>query len=716
MIDLDTVKHHPVIDDMASVLCNRTQNQDRGFFDIEAAYFLGKMAASMRVAIITKDRGEVPVNIYALALATSGAGKGYSVSVLEDEFLSGFKNRFMNDTFPTIADDSIYNRAVDRAIRNGSGDEKAELEALKREFRDAGALAFTFDSGTPAAVKQMRQKLLLADCGAINYQVDEIGSNLVNSTELLNVYLELYDQGKIKQKLTKNTKENVRSEEIDGKTPANMLLFGTPSKLLDGGPTEEYFYSFLETGYARRCLFGIGGKHRASKSLPAEEIFRRLTDPTNNHIIQKWHTHFSNLADPNYYNWKITVDDTVAVELIRYKSHCENIADALPDNEEILKSEVSHRYYKALKLAGAYAFIDESMELELDHLYQAIKLVEQSGECFKSILRREKAYAKLARYLAGTGTEQTHADLNEALPFYKTGIGARNEMMSMAMAWGSKNHIIIKKTYSDGIEFYKGETLEETNLDKLLVSYSTDMAFNYHAVNAPFNQFDKMVLADGIHWTNHGFKNQHRKEENAIEGFNVLVLDVDGGTSLVTAHDLLKDYTFMTYTTKRHTEAENRFRLVIPMNYKLKLDSDDYSEFMQNIVNWLPFKVDEQANQRSRKWLSNPNGTSHYNSGKLLDVLKFVPKTAKNEQYSKDFQTVANLDNLERWFAEKMSSGNRNNHLIRFALALVDSGVSYNEIEGRVLHLNKSIQNPLTEDEIRNTVLVTVAQKCAVQP
>ena len=90
MIDLDTINHHPAIDEIVAVICNKTQNVDRGFYDIEIAYFLGKMAASMRVALITKDRGEVPVNIYALALATSGSGKGYSVGIMENEFLQGF--------------------------------------------------------------------------------------------------------------------------------------------------------------------------------------------------------------------------------------------------------------------------------------------------------------------------------------------------------------------------------------------------------------------------------------------------------------------------------------------------------------------------------------------------------------------------------------------------------------------------------------------------
>ena len=70
--DLDKIPHHHAIEEITEVLCNKTQNTDKGFFRVTAAYFLGKMAAAQRAVVVTKDRGEVPVNIYALALATSG--------------------------------------------------------------------------------------------------------------------------------------------------------------------------------------------------------------------------------------------------------------------------------------------------------------------------------------------------------------------------------------------------------------------------------------------------------------------------------------------------------------------------------------------------------------------------------------------------------------------------------------------------------------------
>lgn len=710
MKDLSTIPHHPIIEEIVDTVCNKVQNQDRGFFRVITAYFLSKMAASMRAKVVTKDRGEIPVNVYATALATSGYGKGYSVNILETEFLSKFYKRFMSETFPTIAEEHLWKRAIERAAAEGAT-EDAEKEKLDKEFRQLGALAFTFDSGTEAAVKQMRQKLLLAQIGAINLQIDEIGSNLIKNTEVLNIFYELYDQGMIKQKLTKNTSENVRSEEIEGKTPTNALFFGAPSKLLDGGLTEDQFFSFLEAGYARRCLFAWGDKVFTETSLSAAEQYAMRIQPQNIATINTWADHFGFLADPVKFNWHMTVEDDVGIELLDYKIQCERLANQLPEHEEIQKNELSHRYYKALKLAGALAFVEESPEVTMDHLYAAIKLVEESGEAFKRLFNREKPYMRLARYIAANKIELTHPDLQQALPFYKSGAAARKEMMDMATAWGYKQHIIIRKTFIDGIEFFSGETLERTDLDKMMLSYSDHMAYNYQAESAPFDQLHNLTQAQGLHWANHSFENNHRSEQNVISGFNMVVLDIDGGISLDTAHELMQDYQFLTYTTKRHTPQENRFRLILPINYVLHLDQDDYQEFMNNLMAWLPFKTDESANQRSKKWETFDGGSYHYNEGELLDSLRFIPKTSKNEQYQQSMQSLESLDNLERWFAQRIASGNRNNQLIKYALALVDSGMNFLEVEQALFTFNSRLNNGLSEDELRNTILVTVAKK-----
>lgn len=723
IIDLTGVKHNAFLTEMVDVLCNKTQNDDRGFFQVEVAYFLGKMAANMRAIIVTKDRGDIPVNIYALALATSGFGKGHSVSIVEEQFMKGFKRRFMEDTMPIQAEDNFWELANSRAVKDGT-DQQAEFDKVVKLYNSKGAFPFTFDSGTTPAVKQLREKLLIGRIGAINLQIDEIGSNLVANTEVLTVFLELYDQGMVKQKLVKNTTDNQRAEEMDGRTPTNMLLFGTPSKLFDGGQTEDQFYSFLDTGYARRCLFGIGHvDKRAAATLSPTEIYHRLTHPTNQAAVNRLANHFHDLADPGGFGWRMEVEDAVAIKLLEYRLACEQASLNLPEHEEIQKAELNHRYFKALKLAGAYAFVDASAFIEMDHLMSAILLVEESGAAFKTILSREKAYVKLARYIAEVG-EVTHADLTEALPFYPKSRSPRDDMMALATAWGYKQHIIIKKTFTDGIEFFKGEKLKETDLQAVSLSYSDNWAYRFTAEpgGVPFHQLHLLTQSaqeDGqaFHWCNHSFKDGHRKEENVLPGFDLVVLDCDGEVSIDMARELLKDYTYLLYTTKRHQVpdeqgmAKDRFRIVLPINYRLTLDRDEYKEFMNSVMDWLPFTTDEGANQRARKWETYSGGGYFYNDGDLLDALPFIPKTARNEQYLSTTRQLQSLDNLERWFAQRIASGNRNNQMIKYALALVDSGTDLPTVNEQVHAFNKKLNNPLTEEEINSTIMITVAKR-----
>ena len=712
MIDLTNVQHHPVITEIVEVLCAKTQNTDGGFFRAELAYFLCKMAGCMRATVVTKDRGSIPINMYVIALANSGFGKGHSVGIMENEFIKGFKQRFTEETINIIAEKNLWKIATDRSIRNGA-DLQEEYDKTLAEYNRAGTYPFTFDSGSPEGIRQIRHKLLLANAGSINLQIDEIGSKLIGSTDILNVYLELYDQGSIKQKLIKNTNENKRNEDIDGKTPTNALLFGTPVKLLDGGQTEDQLYSFLETGYARRCLFGYGQQDRkAFHNQTATEIYQTLIQPNNTTLTDKWSDHFYNLADPAMFDWQIRVEDDVAIQLLEYKIACEKAADLMADHEEIKKAELSHRYFKALKLAGAFAFVDKSSIIAMDHLMQSILLVEESGVAFQIILNREKSYVKLAKYIASLDNEVTHADLLEALPFYKSGIAARNELMTLAMAWGYKKHIIIKKLFVDGIEFFKGETLKETDLNQMKISYSDHWAYNYLGEQVPFDQLHNLTQAPNMHWANHFFKNGHRSEETVNVGFNLLVIDIDEGVTVEAACELMKEYKYLIYTTKRHTDEANRFRMIFPINYILELDSEEYKEFMNNVMGWLPFKIDESANQRSRKWETFDGGNYVYNmDGEILDALPFIPKTSKNETYRQQFQKVESLDNLERWFAVRFASGNRNNQMIKFALALVDNGHSIIEVNKMVHAFNEKMSSPLTKDEIDSTVLKSVAKR-----
>ena len=252
-------------------------------------------------------------------------------------------------------------------------------------------------------------------------------------------------------------------------------------------------------------------------------------------------------------------------------------------HEEIRKAELRHRYFKALKLAGVYAFVDETDEVTDAQLMSAIKLVEDSGEAFDRILSREKNYVKLANYIAGVGKEVTHVDLVEDLPFYKGSNAQKQELMNLAVAYGYKHHIIIKKTFVDGIEFFKGESLKSTDLNELTVSYSGHVAYNYLSEPISFENLQQLCQMEDMHWVNHYLLkgksgDGHRDGANVIPGFNCIVIDVDEGTTLEEVKVLMKEYTYFIHTTKRHTDENHRFRLILPINYHLKLDEVEFKD------------------------------------------------------------------------------------------------------------------------------------------
>lgn len=710
--DLASMPFHPDVEKLSEVMSVKAQNSDKQFFRVAISYYMAAMASTMRAAIQTPDNRVLPVNMYAIGLAPSGSGKGLSTGMMEQEIVNDFREIFTNTTIELMAEMEFPKIATKRATRKGT-DPDDEMERIKKEWKETGEFLFSFDSGTKAALLQSRHKLKMAISGALNLQVDEIGDNLLGNKELLPCYLELYDTGQIKQKLVKNTSENVRFEDLPGITPANMLLFGTPTRLFDGGKTENEFFTFLETGYARRSFFAFVQKHIRKAPKNAEELYKHILEVNNDSYLDDLREKYAALADSVNVGKVLPMSPHVFKLLLQYRLDCENKADALAEHEDLLKTELTHRYSKVMKLAGAYAFLDEAAEIEEKHLFYAIRLAEESGKDFYSIVKRDKSHVRLAKYLAGIPEDSavTHADIVDDLPFYPQTQSKRADILQLAIGYGYRNNIIIKKSFDQGIEFLHGESLEETNLQKMMLSYSSDIADGYQFAEAPWDKLHNMTQQPALHWINHNTDNGHRSDDHIVPGFNLIVFDIDGTATLDEVNTLLKDFTYLTYTTKRHgQDGKDRFRLIFPTNYILKLSKSDYLTFMESVADWLPFEVDSKTFQRSRKWLTN-NGTYHYNEGKSFDVIPFIPRTERDEQRKRSLAEYGSLDALERWVLNNTGDGNRNNQLLRYALLLLDLGHSFEQIRTRVLEMNERIQGSLSETEVMGTIMVTVSKK-----
>jgi hypothetical protein len=715
-VQTEKFQMHPKQQKLVEILSAQTQNKDLLFFHVLVAYHFAKLASMMRTKIRIQGRGEIPVNLYAINLASSGSGKGHSMSIIEDEVVNLFREHFMGRTLHLAADMNIEKLAMKRATQHNK-DLQEEIDKLNREYMEAGPMLFSFDSGTTAAVKQMRHKLQLANCGAMSMEIDEIGYNLSSNKEVLTSFLELFDLGKLKQKLVKNTKENIRTQQLYGSTPTNMLLFGTPTRLLNGSATENEFYELLDSGLARRCFFGISKKRFAdNRQLKPEEVFQIFNDTAAHDFLADISNDLAVLAEPQNLHTTLDMPKDVAVQWLAYRLHCERLADQMSEHEELRRAELQHRYFKVAKLAGAYAFIDQSMQITEAHLQNAIALAEASGEAFESILTRDRPHVKLAAYICSIGREVTEADLVQDLAFFKGSDAARKTMLKLAMAYSFKNNMAIKKELVDEIEFYSGKYLPETDIENMILSYSQHQTNNYANKAVEFNKLHQLVTAKDYHWVNHYLRGNgidpggYRRDEFCKPEFNILVLDIDGGVSIQEVKNLFSDHTYLIHTTKRHTDLAHRFRFILPMSHILELPTQEYKDFMTNVIKSLPFEVDTQTTDRARKWETFP-GNHWYNQGKLFDVLPFIPKTRKADENKRIYEAQANLRPLERWCINQAPTQGRNNILLRYALVLVDRGYDFASIQQHVMDLNSQLQSPLEEQEIQSTILTTVSRK-----
>lgn len=717
MIDYSDMDYHPVVKDLSTVLCEKTQSTDPLFFQLLVTYYLTKIASMMRCDIVTKDRGKIPVSMYAINLSVSGTGKGFSTAIIEEQIINNFRHAFLATTFPNKAIEHLEQLAD---ARSDETDDNAELmlATLENEFAEAGELAFSFDSATTAAIKQMRHKLLLANAGSMNMEIDEIFSNLLSNVEVLTTFLELYDIGTLKPKLLKNTAENRRNKEIEGRTPTNMMLYGTPARLINDPRIEDELITMLDTGFARRCFFCFNKNTSKISDKTAEELYDSLSSEHTDRYLKGLSDRLELLADSKHFGKQLIVSRTVGIAATQYRLDCEKRASELSDHEEIKRAELVHRFFKTLKIAGTYAFVDGNTEVTMDNLTQAIKLSEASGEAFNKLLTRDSLHVRLAKYIASVKGEITHAEIVDDLPFYK-GKSRRNELLELAIAWGYRNNVLIKKVVVDDIEFLSGESLKETELTSLIFSYSQHITEKYKNTLISWDSVHTLTQTQGYHFVNQhllpvksGSKsgNGYRDSSHIIPEFNTIIVDVDGTIDIATVKVLLEDYTYLLYETKRSTPEAERFRIIFPINYHVKLNTLDFSEFMVNVFAWLPFEVDTNTKDIARKWLSC-NKSYFYNDGEIMDALLFIPKTKKAEQQRTFISSKESLDKMERWFIRNTEEGNRSNQLFKYAMVLLDAGINYEDICKKVKGLNTSLTNSLPITELETTVFKTVADR-----
>jgi len=698
------------LNEIISIVKSKLPESDTHFTVMMIMNKMAQLSANMRVKVHYMDGTLIPVNFYGMMLASSGVGKGKITNLLEENITGMFEERFMKQLAPEVSDDRLHFLAEQRAITNGTS-EPIELAEVLKEWNRLPKHLYSFSDATIEGVKAKRVKLSMIELGATNLEIDEIALNIERVSEVLALFLEAYDIGKAKQKLIK-----VDSNSESLKVPANAFFFGTPARLLNGGKAEKIFIDLLAQGYARRMFFGYLSDEVEAIEISTQDKLAAMRDMSVAANMDEVKLYFAKFADKRYQGKVLSIIDEVATIIIDYEKDCIKRAKSFKRHQEIERAEISHRYWKVVKLAGILCFIDDRDSISEEDVTDAIAVAEESGIAFKNIMNRPANHVRLLDFILDQEKNITQADLVEQLHFYSsTSKQQKEEMLVLATAYAYKNNAVIKRNIIDGIEFISAQQLKGYDGTNTILSLSTEITENYDNRLGKFDDI-KNILKSSFNYSAHHFKEGYRNIENAKPDFNIIILDIDENVSLQMAMALLGEYKYTIGTTRSHRKEKNgdiadRFRIVMPLDRTLSMDGEEFTEFIKNIMNWIPFEVDRKCVDAARFYFGNPDALIFENDGKHIESIDFIPNTTKAEEKKKVIADLSNLDELERWFALNAIKGSRNNHLARYAFMLADAGLDIDTIEEKVFKMNATLTDKISDKEIWGTVMKSVAKK-----
>ena len=223
----------------------------------------------------------------------------------------------------------------------------------------------------------------------------------------------------------------------------------------------------------------------------------------------------------------------------------------------------------------------------------------------------------------------------------------------------------------------------------MILSFSEEFSEGYINELKDWESLSSLGSVEGYQWCNHHLKGGHRSDEDTLEGFNMIVLDVDSGYPIEAVRSLFEGYKYLLYTTKRHTEDHPRFRLILPCSHVLYMNKLRYKEFMTSIISSMPFEVDEASKQRCKTWATN-EGEIYEGDGELFNILPYIPRTKKEEERQ---SRIKNASKLEAWFLLQEDKG-RNNLLYRYGCILLDGGCELIKTQAEVIKLNDKLREP----------------------
>lgn len=313
---------------------------------------------------INWDKSKIPVNIISFIIAGSGIGKDSSMQMIRKALAPAYEkiNQYREH----------YAKA--RAIKDAEDDGKKQTDWKKYYSKPRDLFG-----GIGTVEGQMRHLARLEEgqLGAGYIQVSELGSELQSNKDMPDNIKALaigYDSGYIPAKTVKGDESQV--DPINN-LPFSGLMFGSPKNIIFDEVVKAKFKEEFNTKLSRRSYIDFFNHDLKKVQYPPEEFLeiRRKEKEEAFTAMEQLEPWLTGLVDATVRTpLEPTTDVYSLFEL--YKEFNELTSETMTKQHPMAILHRQHLHWKALKLAGALAILENSTTLEAKHYVDAINFTE----------------------------------------------------------------------------------------------------------------------------------------------------------------------------------------------------------------------------------------------------------------------------------------------------------------------------------------------------
>jgi hypothetical protein len=650
--------------------------------------------------VVYKNK-KLDINYFGISIAPSGVGKSFIYE--EAKKLLEIENKKYIDVIRFGLPKEVANDEI--TIDN----DKVKIESFVPNFENT-------IEGTKEGLYLRALALSKSLYGSLNLIHEEIMDVIKESN--INVMKELYD-GKFIGKIIKSS----INENLYGLT-SNMLVFGSSTSLKRDPSIYTYFIKAVGSGIYRRSF--IYYQEPTDIEVNNNKSNEKIDFEYLREYIRKW------LKGINEYGLypeiKISDEANEYIELINYELI--DFANQYKEDERF--SAEAGSLDKLIKLSGLSAILNDREEIKYEDIFYAYDMYKRFRESNKELFNVEpqhkRIYKVIKKLKKATKTEILESDIFNRSSFNE------DLLLVEELAYRNNERLIVK---GSRIKTYSIEPMQESNLNKVIVSYpkvdKREKTTEYISVEIPFfgssQSLESLVVSDKVsNFCLVHFKDGKRKSINTIENQNCIGIDVDYGISLNEVLDLLRDYTYIIYTTKSHQKEKDglvndRFRILLPTKTYFNVDNERHKELISNVCEALGVgSYDVSTRNQDRLWFTNPNGEVYKNQGELFDVIPYLPDTNKRESierqlvkfnegdYNED-EVSKRIGGMVKWFLNSTYKGNRNINLFRLGSFILDLTNDLERSVEEVYKANSMLEEPISEKELRDTIIKSLKRR-----